>query len=237
MPTDRVRRLVVAGLGHVGLGVIRDAVVAGYRTVGLGPESAHVVRLIDGLAAEDAIATALSGAIADGRCRITGDPAVAASFDVAVIVPGGRPVDPADTGEVERITVALSPHLRSGALIVIGGVERPSAHGELLAATVELLTGLRAGHEYDLGFAIAPVRSNPSDPTIVSGVDGRAARRTAALHRQLGRPAGIVVPARAAEFVALLQPRRPRVQPRPGSVRRPTCRSAAGRSSPTGRWS
>lgn len=200
------RRLLVAGLGHVGLGVARDAVAAGYELTGLGAEPEKVVRLIDGLAGEDEAATVLADAIGAGRCRITDDSRSCEGFDTAVLVPDGRPVDPAESGPLEVLAAALAPHVRPGVLVVIAGTSQAATEGELLSATVELLSGLRAGVDFDLGFALAgSVPSGGSPPTIVSGVDTRSARRTAALYRNIGRSAAPVSPVAAAELVALLQ--------------------------------
>lgn len=199
-------RLVVAGLGHVGLGVARDAVAAGYTITGLGADPGQVVRLIDGLAAEDDTATVLADAIGSGRCTITDDADSCAGFDTAVLVPDGRPCDPAERGPLELLAVALAPHVRAGALVVVGGTTRPRKDGEVLSATVELLSGMRAGVDYDLGYSLGgfgPVGG--SAPTIVSGVDVRSARRAAELLRSIGRGVTPVSPVEAAEFVAALQ--------------------------------
>jgi UDP-N-acetyl-D-mannosaminuronate dehydrogenase len=197
---------VIAGLGHEGLGVARDAVAAGYRTTGFGAEPEHVLRLITGLAGEDQASTVLAEAIESGHCRITGDARCCVGFDTAVLVPDGRPADPAEAGPLERLAAALAPHVRPGVLIVVAGTPRPRDDGTLLSATVELLSGMRAGQDYDLGYALAAsAPSTSSVPIIVSGVDDRSAHRTAALYRSFGRAAAAVVPAEAAEFVAMLQ--------------------------------
>lgn len=206
VPRVSGRHLLVAGLGHVGLGVARDAASAGYDITGLGAEPQQVIRLIDGLAAEDEAATVLADAISAGRCQITDDVGVCAGFDTAVLVPDGRPVDPAESGPLEVLSAALAPHVRPGVLVVVAGTSRAAIEGELLSATIELLSGMRAGLDFDLGFALAgPVASVGSPPTIVSGVDARSARRTAALYRNIGRGAAPVSPVAAAELVALLQ--------------------------------
>jgi UDP-N-acetyl-D-mannosaminuronate dehydrogenase len=197
---------LVAGLGYIGLGVARDAVTAGYHVTGFGTEPEHAVRLITGLAGEDHTATVLAEAIESGVLYITGDTRSCAAFDTTVLVPDGRPVDPAETGALERLAVALAPQVRAGVLVVVAETPRPRADGELLSATVELLSGMRAGKDFDLGYAVAAfVSSTPTVPTIVSGVDDRSARRTAALYRNLGRTATAVVPAEAAELVTMLQ--------------------------------
>ena len=199
-------RLLVAGLGHVGLGVARDAVAAGYTITGLGADPRQVVRLIDGLAAEDDAATVLADAIGSGRCTITDDAASCAGFDTAVLVPDGRPADPGERGPLELLAVALAPYVRPGALVVVGGTSSPRSDGEVLSATVELLSGMRAGADYDLAYALTGVLPPcGSTPVIVSGVDTRSAQRAADLYRSIGRGAAPVYPVEAAEFVAVLQ--------------------------------
>lgn len=199
-------RLLVAGLGHVGLGVARDAVAAGYTITGLGADPRQVVRLIDGLAAEDDAATVLADAIGSGRCTITDDALSCAGFDTAVLVPDRRPADLAECGPLEMLAVALAPHVRPGALVVVGGTSQPRKDGEVLSSTVELLSGMRAGVDYDLGYTLSGhAPAGASAAAIVSGVDARSALRTAELHRSIGRRATPVSPVGAAEFVAVLQ--------------------------------
>ncbi|MCW2719895.1 MAG: UDP-N-acetyl-D-glucosamine dehydrogenase [Pseudonocardia sp.] len=198
-------RLCVTGLGHVGLAFARDAVAAGFRTIGFGGEPGNVVRLVSQLADSDATAAALSTALARGHCRITDDPGACSGFDVAVVAPGTSPEDPTGAVALEAAAVAIAPHVRPGTLVIVHGAARVGEQGELLAATVELLTGLRAGRDYDLGFAVAPSGAGPAGLTIASGLDDVSARRAAELLRSLGRDAAVVVPVEAAELVALLQ--------------------------------
>jgi UDP-N-acetyl-D-glucosamine dehydrogenase len=202
------RRLVVAGLGRVGLALAHDAVRAGYCTVGLERDHARITSLIDSLAADDPVAATLRDAGGSGRWRVTGDPAAAGPFDVAVVAAGSQPVEPAEREIVEVTAEALAAHLRPAALVVIATTVQPARRGDLFAATVELLTGLRAGRDYALGFGLAhPGTSDPrsDDATIVCGVDAQAARRTEAFYGELGRRAAVVSPIDAAELVALLQ--------------------------------
>ena len=201
-------RVVVAGLGHVGLAFAHDAVRAGHRTVGLAPERDRIVRLIDELAPNDPPTAVLREALGSGQWRVTDDPAATGPFDVAVVAPVCGAAGAAEPEAVERAAAALAPHLRRGALVVLATTDRPAPRGELLAATIALLTGLRAGPDYALGIGLPHPGTGGHDgavPTVISGVDAPSARRTADFLHGLGRASSIVSPVSAAELVALLQ--------------------------------
>src|SRR5207244_10016775 len=80
------RRLVVVGLGYVGLPLAMRAVEVGFDVTGYEIDKHRVARLSAGDSyVEDITADELAGAIATGRYRSTSDPADIFGFDVAVI--------------------------------------------------------------------------------------------------------------------------------------------------------
>ena len=72
------------------------------------------------------------------------------------------------------------PHLRPGRLLVVSSPTAEHAGG-VAAATVELLTGLRAGADYALAHLFGPVRNGR---LIVSGVDVASATRARGVARR-----------------------------------------------------
>jgi UDP-N-acetyl-D-glucosamine dehydrogenase len=205
-PATAPAGLVIAGLGHVALGIARDAVAAGREVTCFGPQALQVARLVGGLAGDDALAGALRVALRGGRLVLTDGvlPAPAAGVGTAVLAPAGRDEDPALPGRVEVAAAALAPHLRPGSLVVVAGRARLREHGDIVAGTIGLLTGLSAGRDYALGFAVPQGGCLPR-ATVVSGVDTASARATEDLFRALGRGTLRIAPVEAAEFVAHLR--------------------------------
>jgi UDP-N-acetyl-D-mannosaminuronate dehydrogenase len=184
------------------------AVVAGVAPVArlviaaLLREGRHVVGLVDPL--DDAgpepaeLAADLDAGRTAGRYLVTDDPAGAAGFAIALVAEPRD--DDAALSPAERYAAALAPHLRRGGLVVVAS---PTAEhtGGVVAATVELLTGLEAGTDYALAHLFGPV---PNGRLIVSGVDVASATRAEEWLAALGFTVMPVLPVAAAEVVASL---------------------------------
>lgn len=183
------------------------AVVAGDAPVAIVVATAllrarhDVVALVeppDELVVGDAYAAELAAAREAGRYRVTDDPAACAGFAVALLT------EPSGSGgalsPVERYAAAVAPHLRPGGLLVVSSASVEHA-GVVAAATVELLTGLRAGADYALAHLLPP---SAHGRLIVSGVDADSATRAQEWLAVLGLPVMPVMPVAAAEVVASL---------------------------------
>ena len=133
---------------------------------------------------------------AAGRYVVTDDPAAAAGFTVALVTE--PPDDDAALSPAERYSAALAPDLRAGSLLIVSSPTAEHAGG-VVAATVELLTGLRAGADYALAHLFGPV---PNGRMIVSGVDVASATRAEEWLGGLGLAVMPVLPVAAAEVVA-----------------------------------
>lgn len=227
------RHVVVAALAGAGLAVTRDAAVAGFRVTGMGEPTGGRDLVTT---AADGQADALHAALAAGRLRITDEPTAWAGVDVAVVAdPGDRPI----AEFVEAVAVDLAPNLTPDALVILVARAPVRQHAEILTATVELLTGLRAGGDYQIGFAVCGP-SPSARPVIATGLDDAAADRTARFCRYLGYDTVEVTPLEAAETVALLAHRPDAtvpVDPPPGGSERGRTepdRSTGDRPSGTG---
>jgi hypothetical protein len=183
---DQDAPVLVAGVAPVARLVVAALLRAGRRVVGL----------VDPLDEPDPEPSEFAEELATGRYVVTEDPAAAAGFTIALVTePSG---DDAALSPAERYTAALAPELRTGGLLVVAS---PTAEhtGGVVAATVELLTGLRAGTDYDLAQLFGPV---PNGRLIVSGVDAASATRAEEWLSGLGLPVMPVLPLAAAEVVA-----------------------------------
>jgi len=208
---DRVD-LTVIGLGYVGLPLARAAVGAGLRVAGLDASS----RVVDGLAAGrshvDDLADAEVAAMISAGFTPTGDAAVLARSDVAVIcVP--TPLSPEGGPDLAAVLAAgrsVAAHLQPGMLVVLESTTYPGTTEEVLQPLLEA-GGLRAGTDFDLAFS--PERIDPGNavygirntPKVVGGIDAAGTERAAAFY---GRFVDSVVRARGtreAEMSKLLE--------------------------------
>jgi hypothetical protein len=180
--------VVVAGAEPVALLVTTAALRAGRQVVGLAGRPDELRGLI----------TEPADALDAGRYRLADDPQAVAGFSVALVTEPAE-TDPA-LSPIEIHVAELAPHLRSGSLLVVSSVTAEHA-GALADATVELLTGLRSGADYALGYLFPPAARSR---LIVSGVDAGSARRTQEWLAGLGLSAMPVMPVAAAEIVAAL---------------------------------
>lgn len=173
---------VVAGVAPVAWLVTAALLRAGH----------HVVGLVDPLDDAEPVPADLDS----GRYVVTDDPAAGAGFTIALVA--DSPDADAALSAAERYAAALAPHLSPGGLLVVSS---PTAEytGGIVVATVELLTGLRAGVDYGLAHLFGPV---PSGRLIVSGVDVASAARAEEWLAGLGLAVMPVLPVAAAEVVA-----------------------------------
>jgi hypothetical protein len=172
--------------------VAGSAPVAQLVTAALLRAGRHVVGLVDPLDDAEPVPADLD----TGRYVVTDDPAAGAGFTIALVA--GSPEEDAALSAAERYIAALALHLSPGGLLVVSS---PTAEhtGGIVVATVELLTGLRAGVDYGLAHLFGPV---PNGRLIVSGVDVASATRAEQWLAGLGFAVMPVLPVAAAEVVA-----------------------------------
>jgi UDP-N-acetyl-D-glucosamine dehydrogenase len=174
-----VTKVVVVGLGYVGLPLAMRAVEVGHQVVGIDVNTDRVKRLESGDSyVEDIASYDLQVAVESGRLTVSTDAAVASDFDVAVItVPTPLREGNPDLSYVEDAGRALAPHLRAGATVVLESTTYPGTTEELLAPLLEAGSGMLAGTDFHLGYS--PERIDPGNlrwnfavtPKVVSGVD------------------------------------------------------------------
>jgi hypothetical protein len=187
---DQRAPTVVAGAAPVARVVAAALLRAGRFVIGL------VDPLDDPGSEPPELAADLEVGRAAGRYLVTDDPATVAGFTIALVTE--PPDDDAALSPAERYSAALAPDLRPGGLLVVSSPTAEHAGG-VVAATVELLTGLRAGTDYALAHLFGPA---PNGRLIVSGVDVESATRAEEWLSGLGLLVMPVLPVAAAEVVA-----------------------------------
>jgi hypothetical protein len=187
---DQAAPTVVTGIAPVARVVAAALLRAGRPVVGL------VDALDDPGPGPPELADDLAAGRAAGRYVVTDDPAATSGFAIALVTE--HPDDDAALSPAERYSAALAPDLRPGGLLVVSSPTAEHAGG-VVAATVELLTGLRAGADYALAHVFGPL---PNGRLIVSGVDLASATRAQVWLGELGLTVMPVLPVAAAEVVA-----------------------------------
>ncbi len=156
-------RLVVIGLGYVGLPLVQEAVRSGIPVTGLDISTAVVAGLNAGRSHVDDISDAEIAEMVAAGFVATTDATVLADADVAIICvptplsPEGGP----DLRAVISATNSIAEHLHRGMLVVLESTTYPGTTEEEVRPRLEA-GGLLAGQDFHLAFS--PERIDPGNP-------------------------------------------------------------------------
>lgn len=206
------KKLVVLGLGYVGLPLVMEAVAQGLTVVGLDVKSSTVEGLNSGRSHVDDIDDGtLKVALARGF-RATTDPSCLDRADVAVIcVP--TPLDEQkapDLRAVRSATSVIRDHLHQGMLVVLESTTYPGTTDGPVREILEQ-SGLKAGVDFNLAFS--PERIDPGNPhwnlrntpKIVGGLTTACTDRAAQFYGQIVETVVRTKGCREAEMAKLLE--------------------------------
>lgn len=159
-PAPQNEKIVVLGLGYVGLPVAVALARAGFDVTGFDISSRRVASLAAG--------SDWTGEVADADLQACGlrfsdDPAAldGASF-IIVTVP--TPIDAMrrpDLGPIESACRLIGPRLAKGAVVVFESTVYPGVTEDICGPLLAQQSGLRAGADFFLGYS--PERINPGD--------------------------------------------------------------------------
>ena len=211
-------RLAVIGLGYVGLPLATAAAQAGIAVTGIDLDQGKVDALNKGRSyIPDVSDEALALARARGGLRATTDYGALRDHDVnAAFICVPTPFDEMRTPDPQYIvaaSVAITPYLKAGHLIVLQSTTYPGTTEEVVLPILER-SGLKAGVDFNLAFS--PERIDPGQtssqgwdvtniPKVVGGLTPACTARAAALLSRLGAPVHPVSTPRAAELSKLLE--------------------------------
>jgi UDP-N-acetyl-D-mannosaminuronic acid dehydrogenase len=193
---DRSATVAIVGMGHVGLPLAIAFAQAGLRVIGLEDDEARRRSIELGKLPfqEPGAEQPLLDAVETGRLSVVDDPAVAIPPADVVILSVGTPLAAdlrADYGQLRRALATLTPHLRSGQLVVQRSTVSP---GTLLKVVLPFLRQTAPNVTGDLMLAACPERiaegkamqELASLPEIVGGIDESSSDAAAELFRILG---------------------------------------------------
>jgi UDP-N-acetyl-D-glucosamine dehydrogenase len=211
-------RVVVIGLGYVGLPLALSFARAGFPTHGLDIDSRKVASLLEGSSYIDDVS---DGEVADrvgtGKLVPTSDPAILSEADAVVIcvpTPYTKAKQP-DLTYIYQAASMLVEHLHAGMLVVLESTTYPGTTQEVLQPLLEAASPRRGelvcGRDFELAYS--PERVDPGNPRftlqntpkIVSGVTPRATELAVSLYRHLAATVVPVSSPRVAEMAKLME--------------------------------
>jgi len=210
---DRTAKIVVIGLGYVGLPLAVEIAKAGLAVTGLEISPKKVDTISAGRSDIDDIDDAtLAPLVKSGKVRATLDPTVLAAADcVAICVP--TPLSKTKDPDVSFILAAVEgvvAHLHKDMLVILESTTYPGTTEELIRPKLEA-GGLKVGVDFYLAFS--PERVDPGNPKfgtkntprIVGGTTPACTRMARAFYQIFLDSVVMVSSTKAAETVKLLE--------------------------------
>jgi UDP-N-acetyl-D-glucosamine dehydrogenase len=206
-------KVVVVGMGYVGLPLAVRAADAGHQVVGYDTDSERVRLLAAGESyVEDVPSAVLKRALESGNFQPSSDARACTGFDVAIVATptplrDGLP----DLSYVESASRSLAEYLRSGATVIVESTSYPGTTQELVLPLLEKGSGLTAGVDFYLGYS--PERIDPGNatwtltttPKIVSGIDDGSLKAVRAFYDTVVEQTVVVSSPREAELAKLIE--------------------------------
>jgi UDP-N-acetyl-D-glucosamine dehydrogenase len=209
---DRTARVVVVGIGYVGLPLVLEFARAGYRVTGYDKDPAKIRLLNSGESYIGDIASQdLAPFVKEGTLAASSDPAVLEQADAVVVcvpTPLNKTKDP-DIRFISSAAEEIAAHQHREMLIVLESTTYPGTTRELL------LPRLTRGYELgkDVFVAFSPERVDPGNtryntrntPKVIGGSTDRCLEVARALYSRIIDTVVPVSSTDSAEMVKLLE--------------------------------
>jgi UDP-N-acetyl-D-glucosamine dehydrogenase len=209
---DKSARVVVIGIGYVGLPLVVEFARAGYRVTGYDKDTAKVQLLnagesyIGDIASQD-----LASLVKKGLLRASDDPSVLKDADAVVVcvpTPLNKTKDP-DMRFIVSATEEIAAHQHDGMLIVLESTTYPGTTREVLVP--KLTRGYEIGK--DVFVAFSPERVDPGNtrfqtrntPKVIGGTTPGCLEVAQALYAHIIDTVVPVTSTDSAEMVKLLE--------------------------------
>jgi UDP-N-acetyl-D-mannosaminuronic acid dehydrogenase len=218
MPQDVDTKVVVVGLGYIGLPTAALIARSGFKVLGIDV-SQHVVDTINSgkIHIEEVDLDGLvQGVVARGTLRASLAPEEADVFVIAVPTPVSGDHAP-DTSYIMQATRTIAPVLKAGNLVILESTSPVGTTEAMCALLAELRPDLNVpGHSAgtpDLFVSYCPERVLPgrilielvNNDRCIGGITPRCARKAMTFYRQFVRGECITTTARSAEMVKLVE--------------------------------
>jgi UDP-N-acetyl-D-glucosamine dehydrogenase len=209
---DKSARIVVIGIGYVGLPLVVEFARAGYRVTGYDKDPGKVLLLNSGESYIGDIASQdLAPLVKAGLLRASDDPAVLKDADAVVVcvpTPLNKTKDP-DMRFIVSATEEIAEHQHKGMLIVLESTTYPGTTREVLVP--KLTRGYEIGK--DVFVAFSPERVDPGNtryhtrntPKVIGGTTPACLEVAQALYARIIDTVVPVTSTDSAEMVKLLE--------------------------------
>lgn len=210
---DHTARVVIVGLGYVGLPLAVEIANAGFTVTGLEIAPDRIKSVNAGRSDIDDIPDDVLGPlVASGTLSATADTSILAQADCVVIcvpTPLSKTKDP-DVSHIIATVDSLVPHLHTDMLVVLESTTYPGTTEELIRPKLEA-SGLAVGKDFYLAFS--PERVDPGNrqfgihntPRIVGGTTPACTRVARTFYEKFLAQVVTVSSTQAAETVKLLE--------------------------------
>ncbi|HEX4829648.1 MAG TPA: nucleotide sugar dehydrogenase [Trebonia sp.] len=212
-------KVVIIGLGYVGLPLAQEAARVGLDVTGLDVKQGTVDDLNAGRSHVDDLTDDDVRAMLDGGFRaVASVPAVTAAVGAAgpdvIVICVPTPLsesDGPDLTAVKAATVSAAALLRAGTTVILESTTYPGTTDEVVRPMLEKATGLTAGTDFALAFS--PERIDPGNgvygirntPKVVGGISPACTRAAAGFYGQVCDTIVQAKSAREAEMAKLLE--------------------------------
>ena len=218
MPIDKQQKVVVVGLGYIGLLTAAIIARAGASVLGIDV-SQHVVDTVNEGRVhieEVDLHGLVQGVVSRGLLSASTTPEVADTFVIAVPTPIREEHAP-DISYVLSAAQTIAPVLKAGDLVILESTSPVGTTEQVAALIAAARPDLKVpGHctgTPDLYISYCPERVLPGrilielvdNDRVIGGITPRCARKAMAFYRQFVRGACLTTTARAAEMVKLVE--------------------------------
>ncbi len=206
-------RVVVVGIGYVGLPLVVEFAAAGFHVTGYDKDERKVALLKKGESyIEDIPTSVLAPLVASGKLTASTDESVIKDADAVIVcvpTPLNKTKEP-DISYIVSATEAIVRNLHDGLVVVLESTTYPGTTRELVAPRLEA-AGARIGETVFLAFS--PERVDPSNkkwgtkntPKVIGGMTPRCIEVSQLLYSQIIDRIVPVSSCDAAEMVKLLE--------------------------------
>ncbi len=211
---DRSAKIVILGLGYVGLPLATVFAEAGFNVIGVDPDSMKVEILRRGESyIQDVPTNTLAQLIQSGKLRATTDFSVLAEADaVSICVP--TPLRKTGDPDLSFILVAtdeLAKFMHPGIVVVLESTTYPGATREILLPKLTENSKLEVGEDFFLAFS--PERVDPgredwttyNTPKVIGGITPACSEVASLWYQQALKTVVPVSSAESAEMAKLLE--------------------------------